>query len=456
MSARVGTTQRSRGDVAMVEEREWEASLEAAWGQLRGDVADVLAGLGDGECVFIEWGPELLDDSADDSNPGGTAPYVQATGWGESMVRIEAVSNYYLDDRYALGEVEEDALEDLGWFEPTCAPEVDAEGGSSNFWFDVEAREADLAAVLMVRALREVYGCLHPSLLSTSGVYPETEATEANCECDGESAIADLDDLPTSWPASRGELHGVVMETLGAIRGEQPSQDADGDVPIVVGRSVVFVRVLGNRPGVELFAEVVLSVERADPLALARELNILNRSHPFYSFHVLDGVVMMRQLVAATPFVPYQLKVALETFCSEVDDIARDLVERIGGHRFIGASDGAAAQDVGETGLRAVKPIDSAIPALVEMLRDGRLPTRSVIELFQADRARLVEALSEVRAGGVACEPVGHERVLETLRRAARAVTRADAQRSRSEGQPPEGARLSVLDGDEGSNRRRA
>lgn len=322
----------------MAEEHQWETALEAAWGELRGDVADVLADLGEGEYVLVEWGPELLEGV-----PGG-APYVQATGWGEGMVRIEAASNHYLDERHTLGRGCADALRDLGWFEPTCAPEEDEDGGSSNFWFDVEAREADLAAVLLVRALREVYGCLHPSLLATSGVYAdEAVDPEATCACEAESEVRDLEDIETCWPLSRSELQAVVLDTIGAIRGEPAGQDSDGDVPIQAGRSVVFVKVLSNRPGVELFAELVLSLEAADPRALARELNILNRNHLSYSFHVIDGVVVMRQILIATPFVPFQLKVALESFCSEVDDIARDLVERVGGHRFICSDVEAAA-----------------------------------------------------------------------------------------------------------------
>lgn len=336
----------------MTEKREWEVSLEAAWGQLRGDVADVVADLGEGDCVLVEWGPELLDglDAEGDAeglepSPGGP-PYVQATGWGDGMVRIEAVSNHYLSQRYTLGRVEADALTDLGWFEPTCTPEEDEDGGSSNFWFDVEVREADLAAVLLVRALREVYGCLHPSLLTTSGVYPEETAdAEVACACDAESEVRDLEDIEPCWPSSRSELQAVVLETIGAIRGEPAGTDGDGDVPIQAGRSVVFVKVLTNRPGVELFAELVLSLENANPRTLARELNILNRNHLFYSFHVVDGVVLMRQLLIATPFVPFQLKVALESFCSEVDDIARDLVERVGGHRFICSDAEASALD---------------------------------------------------------------------------------------------------------------
>ena len=342
----------------MAEEHQWEVALEAAWGQLRADVADVLADLEEGECVVVEWGPELLEGTElegaelDETeleglspSPGG-APYVQATGWGEGMVRIEAVSNHYLSQRYTLGGVEADALTELGWLEPTCTPEEDEHGGSSNFWFDVEAREADLAAVLLVCALREVYGCLHPSLLATSGVYSEEAPNSgATCECEAEPEVPDLEDIAPCWPSSRGELQAVVLDAVGSIRGEPARQDGDGDVPIQAGRSVVFVKVLSNRPGVELFAELVLSLEAADPQALARELNILNRNHLSYSFHIVDGVVVMRQMLIATPFVPFQLKVALESFCSEVDDIARDLVERVGGHRFICSDAEAAAGD---------------------------------------------------------------------------------------------------------------
>lgn len=445
--------------------RRWEAAEEAAWTQVRRDVADALAVLEEGEAVLLEWGPELLGPEIEDESER-CAPYVQAIAWGKDMLRIEAASNHYLCEPFVLGSMQVEALVDLGWWEPTDALDHEADGGSVNFWVDLEVREADRAAVLLVRALREVYGCLHPTLLSTTGLYPESAGDHGGWK-GGEEAddtsVAAFDDLGLCWPSDRAELEAAVLTALGVLRGEPVEPDADGDVPVPVGRSLAFVRVMSGRPGIELFAYLVTDLEDADPQVLARELNILNRQHETFSFYAVDDLVLMRQVLIAVPFVPLHLKIALESFCGGLDNVARDLVERVGGRRFL---EGLGEVDETDEEAEPTEQVDSrvavgdgvthdaAVAALIEMLRDGRLPTRSVIELFDGDRGRLTQALSGVRSGVIGCEPTQPERVLESLRRAARAVTRADAERSRVDRHRADGERrLSIL---EHESRRRA
>ncbi len=425
----------------MLEEKDWEVALEAAWGRFRADLADALAGLEDGQVLSVAWGPELLTDFEDDDE-AGAAPYVQAIGWGEDQLRVEAVSNYFLDDRFALPEDAESELVEMGWMAPTYDQDGEDEG-SSNFWCDLERREADRAAVLAVRALREVYGCLHPCLLDTRGIAVGQDEPGAA------TGVPAFEDLPPTWPSSREELSTAVLGTLGAMRGKPVKVDSDGDVPFRVGRSVAYVRVLEDRPVVQIFAVLLLGADDVDRGRLLEELNIMNRARSAVSVCLLDDAVVMSRDLVATPFVPAQLKIEVEAFCHQLDGTARDLVERVGGRRFLDEEeDREEPEPEPEPG--PCPGSDPAVDALVEMLHAGRLPNPSVVELFAGDRDRMVAALSQVRQGWPGCDAVEQKRALDALRRALRSMLRAGPAGGSS------GHRLSVLEADPGPSRRRA
>ena len=141
-------------------ERRWDDAVEAAWREFRQRLADHVAGMGEDDSIVVEV-PQQQET--------GAAPYCQVAG-GDAMVRVEAVSNVYLAAGSELDEEQERALEGIGFQRPE-AEELDR--GRANFWLDLELREADRAAVMVVRALREVYGVLHPVYLDADGLEPE-------------------------------------------------------------------------------------------------------------------------------------------------------------------------------------------------------------------------------------------------------------------------------------------
>ena len=49
-------------------------------------------------------------------------------------------------------------------------PGGEPDEGSANFFVDLELRESDRLAVMAVRTLIEIFGCLHPSFLSADGL----------------------------------------------------------------------------------------------------------------------------------------------------------------------------------------------------------------------------------------------------------------------------------------------
>ncbi len=98
--------------------------------------------------------------------------YVQAAGCDDGVLRIEAVSNTYIEPMNAALTVEQyERMAELGWRRATDdAPELVTEAndpnGSPNFFVDVPTG-ASLrpVAALLIQTLREVYGVRTTAML---------------------------------------------------------------------------------------------------------------------------------------------------------------------------------------------------------------------------------------------------------------------------------------------------
>ena len=208
--------------------------------------------------------------------------------------------------------------------------------------------------------------------------------------------------------------------------------DGDGDVPIVVGRSVLYVRVLADRPAVELFAELVIGVEDLD--RAAQEVAILNRSHPIAKFCLRDDRVVMSYALHAWPFAPAQLRVAVGHLGEGLDELARDVAARVRGHRF--------RDPVPD---RLVHP---ALVGLLELLYDGPARPRVVAALFDNDRHQIIRQLVRLRTGLDDAGEHDLDLVLGQLRAALRFVAddrSAPAGRRIRPPRPPRTRQLSLL-----------
>ena len=391
--------------------------IERAWTGFRSRRADRIAGLEDDEFLIVE------TEVGDEDTLLGAVPYLQFMGWGEELVRAEVSSNAFLDERFRLTDEDQERLRDLG-FE---APDEGAEGGSPNFHTDLERREADRLAVASVLVLREVLGCPHPTFLSAEGLEVDPDVPLPTAA----AAAPPADDEPvTLYAESPEELGEQVDRVLLRILGEPLRHDQDGDVPIVVGSSMVYVRVVADRPAVDVFAEIVIGVYDLD--RAVQEVDILNRAHPLAKFYLRDDRVVMSHRIVAWPFVPEQLRVVVDEICGSVDDLARDLVRRVGGHRFLDTVPEAADPDTA--------PPDEAYSPLVgllEVLYDGPVRPRTVAALFDNDRRAIIAQLVRLRTG---VDRPGHhdlELVLGHLRAALRFVADGEALRPSRRPVPP-------------------
>jgi len=240
--------------------------LELAWTGFRQRLADRLAEAADDDVLLIE-----LENGVDEDELAGAAPYVQFVAWGEEMLRAEVASNHYLDERFELSRGDERRLIELGWSEPTCD-----DAGAENFHLDLPRREADRVAVMAVRALREVFGCPHPTFLSADGLErgPETPALPQASSTQGEPEF--------TYPDDHDHLQSLVDVALEVMFESQATHDEDGDLPIRCGESMAYVRVLADEPTVEVFADIVIDVRDRDRASLeVARLNLRSTHHQF-------------------------------------------------------------------------------------------------------------------------------------------------------------------------------
>lgn len=402
------------------------AGVEQAWSGFRGRLADRIAGMEDDEIVTVQ-----IESGLDDDDRTGAVPYVQLLGWGEEMVRAEVVSNQYLDERFELTPADEERLAEIGWLAPTFDEDDEDDDGSPNFHVDLERRDADRLAVMSVRALREVFGCLHPAFLVAGWLSEDTS------EVAPAAAETSYDDEPLAvFPGSSGELQRLVDQAL-APGFEGPVQhDDDGDIPVVCGLSVVFVRVNPGRPAVDLYCQLVHGVRDLD--RAAQEVGILNGSHPSARFHLRDDMVVVTYRIYAWPFAPAQLRVALAQLAEDIDDLARDLAIRVGGHRFGELPEDHDELDEPEVEVEVEEDVDGgALTGLLELLYDGPARPGQVAALFDNDRAELIRQLVRLRTGQD--QPGDHdlELVLGQLRAALRWVAGFEALPARPRPLPP-------------------
>ncbi len=272
----------------------WDEGLQDAWRGFRQQLVGRITALGCEAYLFVVHAAGYECDEM-------PFPDLAVSRFGD-LLRCDLMRpDVELDDIYSLNDIGFDLDEN----DDLCRFETD---------------DAEWLAVTIVRVLREVSGVVHPSFVSLCSPEPGAQPMQ--------------DPLALAFPADRDELVDVVDATLTEVIGQAPSKDEDGDVPIVCGESVVFVRVRADIAVVEVFSEVVVDVVNTQ--AALFELNILNRDSPGPTFALRRDRVVVRSQIAGNPILPAELRRVVDAMCATVDQIAQDLVARIGGHTFLG------------------------------------------------------------------------------------------------------------------------
>ena len=302
---------------------------EAAWTRFRRRLADRLATLDIGDAVVVE-----VEDGDDDGDEGGCTPYVQASSDDGRTASAEVSSNRYLHRRHRLDKVSRGRLRELGWTRPSCSRDT------LNYSNEFDLSHADEAAVMMVRALREVFGVVHPAFL----VAPLLETDPGDLPAEVvPMASRPAEEPRLRTPEDKDELERLVDEALMPVFGHPPVRDEDGDIGVTSGSAVVFIRVLSDQPVVQLFAELAVGVTEHERARF--EVGVLNRDWKRVKFMLVGDMVRADVFVPGSPFVPEHLRQALGTMCEMADKVDDDLAYRVGGRTFVQPSDFPAPGD---------------------------------------------------------------------------------------------------------------
>lgn len=351
-------------------ERRWDDAMEEAWTGLRVRLADRLAAMDDERSLVV---------GLPDEDLFGAAPYCQVMV-GEGWLRVEAVSNEFLDAQHTLEGNQEVALVELGF----SAPEEDQ---SPNFWVDLEQREADRAAWMVVNALSQVYGVVHPIYLDADGLEPAPAAAER-------PVVRELEEA-ARFPESSEELMAALQELVGDLLGREAELDEDGDLPIPTERTVFYVTVSTRRPRILVHGMLVTDV--VDQQRAMVEVNLLNKAEFGLTFVLADGAVTVRRELPMTAFVPGEVRTELARLTGEADRWIAELLARVGGRAVIGDDDVHQPQDR-QSAPRAAEPVDERFTQALRVLREleaeerGSVDPATMVRVFHGDRDLLLSA----------------------------------------------------------------
>ncbi len=262
-----------------------------------------------------------------------SAPVLEVRPHGE-VLRAELRTP---GDRPPLDEGHHRHLLALGWHEEpatpsspsTTEPQGDEHGTrGAAYLVELPRTHAHLLAAVVSDTLRHVVGAPHPAFLDAGSltIAPPDPDDEVRARPE-----IDLDEpVRVTTPA---QLRQAVETTLHATMGHPPRRDADGDVPIVFGTTLVYVRTADAQPVVSIFAILVQDV--ADLEAARREVGILNRESVFAKFHLVGRQVVASVAIPSLPFVPRHLVGMIELMGRELDRLDDALALRVQGRRWI-------------------------------------------------------------------------------------------------------------------------
>ncbi|WP_299926093.1 YbjN domain-containing protein [uncultured Nocardioides sp.] len=343
--------------------RRWDDAVETAWREFRQRLADHVAAMVADDSLVVE---------VPQAHESGAAPYCQVAG-GDEMVRVEAVSNVYLAVECELDGEREALLDRIGFQRPEAD---DWSEGETNFWADLEQREADRAAVMVVRALREVYGVLHPVYLDAGGLEPEGAVRPLPPK--PHRVEPDLDEAVQ--PSTIDEVRGVIDLAVADLYDDAPEWDDDGDLPLPTEDRLVWVTVHKDAPRVLLSCLLVDDV--ADEQAALAEVNRLNRAEFGLTFFLTEQRISVTRELGLGVAVPAAVRGEVNRLLSQVDGWAHDLGERVR----------TAPEPPGE---RAGSRFETAYAVMAELEREerGSVGPAAMMRIYGNDTGLLLKAI---------------------------------------------------------------
>jgi hypothetical protein len=311
--------------MADIDDFDLDRSTAQAWAEFQGRLSEVIS---------------LIDDTADltirtTSGGNGPPPFLTLSSPRIGMIRCEAASNAVLGVDFQLSAEQLTTMEQLGWQPPTVGGEEGSTAASTqptaNFWIELPQAASDRMSELAVSALRDIYGVQHPVFLAPDQLAEALQPAQAPIEPESSitSEPSERPNLEATMPRNQQHLNDLVDAELAEIYGYPPMRDAEGDVAIRVGSTMLFLRTSRDGQEVVLFAPVVHDV--AGRSRATEVLNDLNVEARWVKFQLVKDRVFVTISVLSQPFVPTHLRQAVRILSDVADGIDNELAAKLHG-----------------------------------------------------------------------------------------------------------------------------
>ena len=293
-----------------------DRSIATAWQAFAERLGEVVSVIDDGGSLTVSTMSEREDP----------APYVTFTHIEHEpdLILAEASSNASLGDGFQLSDAQLDEMEAAGWAPPSVA----GPHPSPDFTMVKPQEESEALTTCATDALWSIFGVQHPVFLAPDQLaeilHPEPLHEEA-----GPTSRFDPDDLTAQMPRDRADLDDMVTQELTEMFGHPPIRDADGDVTIRVGSSMVFVRTTPAADEIVLFSAMVHDVEGRS--RAVEVLNDLNVEAKFGRFALYRDRVFVTMSLLAHPFVAAHLHQGVRRISQLADDLDDMLAAKLRG-----------------------------------------------------------------------------------------------------------------------------
>jgi len=320
--------------MADIDDFDLDRSTAQAWAEFQNRLSEVIS---------------MIDDTADltigiESVGSGPPPFVRLSSPRPGVIRCEAASNAVIGDHFQLPAELLTAMEQQGWQPPTVREEQGSAAQSSeptpNFWVELPQIESDRLSELAVSALRDIYGVQHPVFLAPDQLAEALQPIQAPVETDSLTRVVEVDqaDLQSTMPRDQQHLNNLVDAELADIYGHPPIRDAEGDVAIRVGSTMLFLRTSSDGQEVVLFAPVVHDI--AGRSRATEVLNDLNVEARWVKFQLIKDRAFVTISVLSRPFVPAHLRQAVRILSDVADGIDNELATKLNGRTTFSDQDG--------------------------------------------------------------------------------------------------------------------
>jgi len=302
--------------VADIDDFDIDRSIAQAWADFQGRLSEIISLIDSSGDLTISSG--LVNDVSRPSAAVGSPLLRFSCGSGD-VVRCVAAGNASLGADFQLTAAQQRAMEQLGWHRS------DSPNGSGDFWAERRQDESDQLSELAVSALRDVYGVQHPIFLAPDQLaevlHPSPTPIEETPTLNG--------GRPTLNQPDRRRLNDLVDTELTTMFGHPPIRDAEGDVAIRVGSTMLFLRTAADGQEIMLFAAVVHDVSGRS--RAAEVLNDLNVEARWVKFKLVRDRVFVTYSLLAQPFVPAHLHQAVRIVSEVADGIDDELASKLNG-----------------------------------------------------------------------------------------------------------------------------